>query len=95
MANHVNAPTGVADVLLHNGACKLSGFSCRESAAIAGDATFILRDGIDATGAPVAFVEVPANRSLFEALSSPIECKVGLFLDRVAGETEVVAYDAR
>lgn len=92
MANHVNAALGIEDVVLHSGPCRLRGFSYRESAAVAVDATFILRDGVDATGEPIAFVEVPSNRSGLETFADAIECKVGLFLERVAGSTEVVAY---
>lgn len=92
MANHVNAALGIENIVLHKGACRLRGFSYRESAQVAVDATFILRDGLDVTGDPVAFVEVPANRSDIKTFPDGIECKVGLFLERVAGATEVVVY---
>lgn len=92
MANHLNALTGLNDALLHNGPCKLKGFSARESGTVATAAAFVLRDGIDATGKAIAFVELQGDRSELVTFVEPIECKVGLFLDRVSGETEVVAY---
>lgn len=69
------------------------GYSIRESATVAAVATVILRDGLDDTGKIVAVIELAANAST-QAWHGPqgIRINKGLFVDRVAGETEGAVY---
>lgn len=92
MADAAAVATGTADAQISTGKGKLHGFSCRESAAVAAAATFILRDGTTAAGTALAYVELAANVSQTTNFSNPVEFTTGLFLDRVAGETEVTAF---
>lgn len=92
MADAVAVATGTADAQVYTGSGKLHSLSCRESAAVAAAATIILRDGTSATGTALAYVELAADRSETIAFSEPVEFGTGLFLDRVAGETEVTAH---
>ncbi len=92
MADAIAVATGTADVQISTGGGKLHGFSCRESAAAAAVATAILRDGTAATGIPLAYIELAANSSQTVVFPAPVEYQTGLFLDRVAGETEITAF---
>ncbi len=73
------------------GATELHGFSIRESAGTPAAAAVILRDGTSATDPPVAHIELVANGSMSERLPL-IEIGTGIYVDRVAGETELVLY---
>lgn len=92
MADAIAVASGTADSQMYTGSGEMHGFSCRESAAIAAAATFILRDGTSAAGTALAYVEVAANASETVSFAESVEFQTGLYLDRVAGETEVTAY---
>lgn len=92
MANPIATPTGTADIAFAAGRGKLFGFAARESAGSAAVATFIIRDGTSASGILLIPVELAANTSTSQYFSEPIEFDTGLFLDRVAGETEVTVF---
>lgn len=91
MPRAVAIATGTADAQGVTGAATLVGYSIRESAATAAVATVIIRNGTLATDPAVAIVELAANASTTAALPS-VDCSNGVFIDRVAGETELVLY---
>lgn len=91
MATRVNVASGTADVQAVSGATELHGYSIRESALVAAAATVILRDGTDATGVPLVYIELAADRSETRRLAS-IDVATGVFVDRVAGETELTIF---
>lgn len=91
MARAVVVASGTADAQAFTGACTLVGYSVRESAGIAAVATVVLRDGTAATDPLRVLIELPADRS--ETTKTPaIDFANGVFVDRVAGETELVLY---
>lgn len=93
MADVIHQATGTADAQLVTGAGKLSGFSVRESGAVAAVTSALLRDGTSTSGKPLVFVELAADTAQTVNFTHPIEFTNGLFLDRsTAGETEVVVY---
>jgi hypothetical protein len=95
MANYVAKASSSSGVAAWQGnGRRLMGFSAQESAATAAAASFVLRDGTDSTGAAVAFVQLGADQSIngdFGGIGG-IEITTGLFIDRVAGSTEVTVY---
>lgn len=70
------------------GAATLTGYSVRESAASAAVATVILRHGTSAAAPAIAFIEIGANASQTATLPA-IDCPNGIFVDRVAGTSEI------
>lgn len=91
MPRAVHVATGTADAQAVGGAATLLGYSVRESAVVAAFATIILRNGTTATAPVVAVVELAADKSESAQLPA-VDCSGGLFVDRVAGETELVLY---
>jgi hypothetical protein len=95
MADAAHAASGTADVQLVTGAGKLTGYSAHESGTVATATSLRLRDGTDATGTPLVFVELAADASSNVSFAHPIEFHRGLFLDRAAtGESEITVYVA-
>lgn len=94
MANYTATAAGTGDVAVRAGRGRLLGVSARESGTVPAAAAFVLRDGVDATGSAVAFVEVGADQSVNISWGDidGIEFFTGLFLDRTAGATEVTVY---
>ena len=91
MSEAISIATGTGDVLAFTGATRLHGYSVRESATTGAVATVILRDGTSVAGTPVAYIELAANAS--DAARIPtVDISAGIFVDRVAGETELVLY---
>lgn len=84
--------TGTADVQVVSRGCILRGFSIRESAGTPAVATVILRDGTAATDPIVAVIELAANGSVTEYFDDGISISTGVYVDRVAGETEGAVY---
>lgn len=84
--------TGTGDVQGVSGKAVLVGWSVRESAAVEGVATVILRDGTAATDPAVGFIELAASKSETQWLAQGVTCAGGVFVDRVAGETELVLF---
>lgn len=87
--------TGTADVAAVAAATnlRLLGFSFRESAVTAAVATIIIRNGNDATDPIVAEIELAANASVTQWFGpNGIASAGGVFVDRVAGETEGAVY---
>ena len=93
MPRAVAVATGTADTQGVSGAQTLVGYSIRESAGTAAVATVILRNGTSTSDPAVAIIELAANASETRALPA-VECASGVFVDRVAGETELVLYVA-
>jgi hypothetical protein len=91
MSRAIVVPTGTGDVQAATGDVDLYGFSARESAGTAAVATVVIRDGTSAAGTPVAFIELAANGSVTTPLPD-VGVRNGLFVDRIAGETELVLY---
>ena len=83
--------TGTGDVQAVSGAGTLHGWSARESAGTAAAATVVLRDGTSTAGAPVASIELGPNARASERIPS-VGFGTGLYVDRVAGETELSLY---
>lgn len=85
-----------ADVQLIAAAANLRfmGFACRESAAAAAAATFILRHGTLATSPVIAAVELLANESTRELYWPGLLTPNGVFLDIVAGTIDITPYRA-
>lgn len=91
MPRAIAVATGTVDVQGVSGGATLAGYSVRESATVAAAATVILRNGTTATDPIVALIELAANASTAQSLPA-IDCPGGVFVDRVAGETELVLY---
>lgn len=91
MARAVNVASGTVDAQGFNGSCALVGVFVRESAATAAAAEVILRDGTAATAPLRLAFDLGANEEQFLNLPA-IEFATGVFVDRVAGETELVLY---
>ena len=87
--------TGTADVqgFAATAGLRLMGYSVRESAGSAAVAALNLRHGTTATDPLLAVSELAANGA-DNAWFGPqgINCPNGIFVDRVAGETELVLY---
>lgn len=81
MAIRGNVATGTGDAQAVTGATELHGYSIRESSGTPAVATVILRDGTDATGTPLVFIELAANASETRRLPS-IDVSSGVFVDR-------------
>ena len=92
MADPIAVAAGTGDVQVRAKAGRLHGYSARESATVPAAATFILRDGTSTAGEQLVVVEIAANASDTRSFDDPIEFGTGLFLDRVAGETEVTVF---
>lgn len=73
---------------------RLIGFACRESAATAAAATFILRHGTLATDPVIAPVELSANESTREWWWPGIDAPNGIFIDIVAGTIDITLFHA-
>ena len=91
MPRAIAIATGTADVQGVSGSATVAGYSVRESAGTAAVATVILRNGTAATDPVVALIELAANQSVTASMPA-VDCPNGVFIDRVAGETELVLY---
>lgn len=94
MANYIAVPSGSGNTGVWSGRGKLLGLSVRESAAAGAAASFVLRDGTDATGPPLAFFALAEKQSVngdWGAIEG-IEFVTGLYLERTAGATELTVY---
>jgi hypothetical protein len=81
------APTGQ---LIYTGPVTLRGFSCDETTGAA-TAKFVIRDGVDATGAARVFVTLGANESDRDWFGEGgIRMDNGIYIDRTQGTTELV-----
>lgn len=91
MPKAIYVASGTADAQAVSGASTLAGWSVRESAASAAAASVTLRNGTNSASPAVALIELAADAS--QAVSVPaVDCPDGVFVDRVAGTTEVVLY---
>ncbi|WP_128803716.1 MULTISPECIES: hypothetical protein [unclassified Streptomyces] len=91
MARAIPVATGTADAQILTGSGTLLGFSCQESAGTPAAAAFVLRDGTDNTGVPLAFVQLAQGASQAAQLPA-VTFTDGLYLDRTDGESEAVVY---
>jgi len=91
MANAIAIATGTGDTQGATGPATLVGYSIRESSGTPAVATVLLRNGTSAAGPVVAIIELVANASASATLPA-IDCPAGVFVDRAAGETELVLY---
>jgi hypothetical protein len=91
MPRAIHIASGAADAQAVADAATLVGFSVRESAGSAAVATVIIRNG-DSDAAPaVAMIELAADGSQTAKLPA-IDCPDGIFVERVAGSTELAIY---
>lgn len=81
---------GTTDVTLFDDRCVLAGVNVTESAATAAAAHLRVRDG-SSTGAVLATVKV-AGDGHKDVPIPHVHCQNGVYLERVSGSTEVVAY---
>jgi hypothetical protein len=91
MPRSIAVASGTAGVQAATGAATLAGYSVRESAGSPLAATVILRNGTSAAGAAVAFIEIGADASQTVTLPA-IDCPNGIFVDRVAGTSEIAIF---
>jgi len=86
-------PAVTADVdaaVAANGALRIYGYSCRESAGSAAAATFrIIHGATGASGAVIETVELSANESRGELWEKGIPCPNGISIDHIAGTVDV------
>lgn len=72
---------------------RYQGHSIRESGGVAAVATVILRHGTAATDPIVAVIELAADKhETVHVAGEGVTCPNGIFVDRVAGETEGAIY---
>jgi hypothetical protein len=83
--------SGTAGAQVLAGPAILFGYSVRESAGTPAVASLVIRNGTSSAGAPVAFITLPASGSTTITLPE-IDCPNGVFVDRLAGTTEVVLF---
>lgn len=94
-ATAYEAAAGTADAALVPAGAgqRLVGFSCREAAATAAAAAFVLRHGASAAGPPLLYVNLAADESVRDWYGPDgIDCPLGVYVDRESGTTEVVVY---
>lgn len=87
----VNVASGTGDVAAVTGAATLWGYSVRESAGTPAAATVVVRDGDADTDPARVLIELAADQSQTVRLPA-VQFDDGIFIDRVAGETELVLY---
>ena len=69
------------------------GFTCREAAATAAAAAFVLRRGRTPLGVPIAYVNLAADESTRDWYGpNGIACDDGIYIDRESGTTEVAVF---
>ena len=91
MARSVVVAAGTADVQAFTGGATVVGYSVREAAVTGAVASAVIRDGTSSAGEPRAFVELAADSA--ETVELPVVYfSTGIFVDRVAGNTEFVFY---
>lgn len=91
MPRAIHVPSGTADSAQSAGT--LIGLNIRESAATAAAAEIIIRNGTTATDPIVYIRELDLDEQ--HAVSLPaVDCPAGIYIDRVAGTTELVLYVA-
>lgn len=91
MSRAIPIADGTADEAAARGT--LVGYSIRESAVSPAVATVVLRNGDGASDPMVAVIELAASGSETTVLPA-VECPDGIYVDRVAGSTEVILYVA-
>lgn len=81
--------SGTADVPIRTGSGRLLGWSIGESAGSAAVASLIIRDGVSASGAILAVIELAADASVTQSVGpAGIPFTDGLYVDRVTGSTQ-------
>lgn len=97
VADATAVPAGTTDVQgkAGQGGLRLMGYAVRESAGTPAVAEALLRHGTAATDPILAFVELAGNgKDAIWFGPNGIRCPNGVFVDRVAGNTEFVLYTA-
>jgi hypothetical protein len=89
MARAVYVASGTADSAQSAGT--LVGLYVRESAGTPAAAEVVIRNGTTATDPIVYRRELATNENHVVSLPG-VDCSAGIFVDRVAGETELVLY---
>jgi hypothetical protein len=88
--------TGNVQALAASGGRRLLGYSVRESAGTAAVATAVLRHGTGTGDPMIAVIELAANGSeTRDFFDRGIAVDNGVFVHRVAGETELALWWAR
>lgn len=93
MSHAIPAASGTAGTQITSGSGDLIGISCRESAGTPAAATLVIRDGTDASGKPLVFVNLAQSTAQTLQLP-PVHFTAGLYLDRTSGTSEVVVHIA-
>lgn len=82
---------GTAGALALSGPATIYGYSVREIAGTPAVASLVLRNGTSVAGPPVVFITLVASEARTITLPE-IDCPNGVYVDRLAGTTEIVLY---
>lgn len=91
MARAFPVASGAADAQAFTGSGTLVGYTVRESAGTPATASLVLRDGTSTAGSVIATISLAASTSQSAELPA-VQFDTGVFVDRLAGSTEVVVY---
>lgn len=91
MPRALNVASGAAGAQAITGVAGLEGFSIRESAGTPAVATVVLRNGTSNSDPAVAFINLAAGETITVKMPE-IDCPDGIYVDRVAGTTELALY---
>lgn len=91
MARAIHVTSSASDAQAIAAPATVVGYSAREAAASAAVATVLIRNGTTASDPIVAMIELAADASQTATLPA-VDCPNGVFVDRVAGTTELVIY---
>lgn len=89
MSQAIHVPSGTADSAHPAGV--LAGINIRESAVVATAAEVIIRNGTTATD-PIVYIRQLVGDEQHVVSLPAVACRSGIFVDRVAGTTEIVLY---
>lgn len=90
MARAFQAAAGTANESVYDGHVLLHGVNITEAAATPAAAEVVIRDGDG--GDVLVRVKLGEEESVVVTPPSPLVCESGVFVDRVSGETEVIAW---
>lgn len=91
MARAIAVASGTADAQAITGSVTLVGVSVQESAGSPAAASLVLRDGTQASDPGRVLIKLAASESRVIALPA-LQFDAGVFVDRVAGSSELVLY---
>ncbi|MGW9024785.1 hypothetical protein ACWGQ5_11220 [Streptomyces sp. NPDC055722] len=91
MSRVIRVASGTANAQAQTGTTQLHGFSVRENAGTPAVATLVLHDGTTAADPIIAAIKLAASESKHVHLPA-IEVSTGIFVERVAGTSELQLY---